>query len=213
MKKKQIIILVISLIVAVTAIALTIYLLDLSTRPNGIDDVKAYREKLESMEVYTVNRESQERLEFYAKSGEKAYIYAEIFGTTRKEEKIIMDGDTYIIDDDYAEYILLKYNDSDVKKIEMELKELEELEYVEGKEVINEEDLEYQEYGTTTDLILNTDFEGVYETAKTRIYFDKEGNMKYIKTFTDSYEELLTIEMKDDVRQDIFVVPEDYTER
>ena len=51
------------------------------------------------------------------------------------------------------------------------------------------------------------------ENVKTRFYFDKNNNLVYVKTiYENTSEEVLKIEIKEQIDNEVFTIPENYAE-
>ena len=150
---------------------------------------------------------------YYAKSGDRAYI--ESLKQGNKSKSIIKDGNSYLLLDSRKIYYTYQNNESDINKILIDLEEIKDSSYEEGKETIENKKYKYEEYDGVTNFFLESIEENVEsdeeENIKTRFYFNN-GKLVYIKTIIDDDEELLKVSMSDDVEDNLFEIPADYKE-
>ena len=147
---------------------------------------------------------------YYATQENKAYINTIYKGT--ESELIIKDGNTYLILDDMKTYYTYKNNETDLNKIQTELKIIKDLEHETGTEKIDNKTYKYEEYKVLTSFAMMdiSNFEENQET-KTRFYFEGN-NLVYIKTIIGEKQELLKVEVSDDIDNKIFEIPSNYKE-
>ena len=129
---------------------------------------------------------------------------------------LIKDNTSYLILHDKEEYY--DYNNiiSEENPLLEELKKISENEYTTGKEEVNGEKYYYEEYDNTSYFLLYAAKDMNPDTAKTRFYF-KGNNLVYIKTIYtttegQNEEELWKVNIKYEVEDKIFEIPENYAE-
>lgn len=210
-KKKNIIIAIIAILVIVSIAGATVFLLNNNNEPEVGQDrtIKLYDELI-SKGTYTFNTFLDENNKmYYSKSQKVAYIDTIYEG--EESEYVVKDGNSYLINDEDEIYYTYHNNEIDLRKIEEELENIKDLEYVTGKEKIGNKEYKYEEYNEKTNLMFK-DFEDIEsKEVKTRFYYD--GNkLVYIQTFVDGYKELLKIEISYDVDSKLFEIPSDYKE-
>ncbi len=207
-KKKIIIIASISVILLVLAIGLSVFLYFFN-KTNEKEDLAGFYEKILYMDTYSVSLTIDNHIEFYAKTDDMAFLSSKLPEDTYSYDRIIKDRKTYILDHERKTFDEIN-NVSELLKIQIEVDAIAGNAYVEGKEFIDGKIYEYDEYEKTSTLAFNKDFEGAFETAKTRFYFDENGNWVYMKTITETHEELIKVEFKEEVDTNIFEIPSDY---
>ena len=135
-------------------------------------------------------------------------MYAENYHTTTLTKS---DG-TYVLMHDEKEYSFYETDDAGADILTDELYNLKGKEYKVGKEKINNETYKYEEYNGFSAFSTMTNKEVNEEETKTKFYFDKENNLKYIKTIVQDEEEMLEIQVTYSVDDEIFEIPSDYAE-
>lgn len=125
---------------------------------------------------------------------------------------MIKNGDTYVILHDRGEYYV--YSDSNIEQniITDGLKELLDKECVTGKEKIRGHKYNYEEYSGSSIFMITTVRNVAESEIKTRLYFDRVGNLTYIKTIFGEEEEILKVELSYEVSDEIFNIPSNYAE-
>lgn len=146
---------------------------------------------------------------FYAKSGNTAYTDTNYNGNETKY--VIKDGNSYLLVDSSKTYYTYKNNMVNLNKVQEAFDELINGEgYETGKEEINGENYNYEQYVGKTNLTLQS-FDDDTNNVKTRLYF-KGNDLVYIKTISEETEELLKVNISYEVDQNLFEIPEDYKE-
>ena len=125
---------------------------------------------------------------------------------------LVENGNTYLVLHDRKEYYIYERNNVEQSILTDGLKDLLGKSYTVGTEKIQGKNYNYEEYdGSTVFMISNTpqlDEDGV----KTRIYFDKNSNIAYIKTIFGEQSELLKVKLTYDADDSLFEIPADYAE-
>lgn len=209
-KKKMIII-----IVAIVVVALIVLGVILANKSNKVTSntkaetkVSTLYNKIKNTDTYSFNFTADDNSKvFYAKSGEKAYMDTKYNGSETKY--IIKDGNSYLIKDSDKRYYTYTNNNIDLDLVSNILADLINLEHNDGKEEIDGESYNYEEYSVLTNIAIS-DFSN--ETnIKTRLYF-KGKDLAYIKTISDRKQELLKVDMSTKVENNLFEIPSDYVE-
>ena len=204
------------LIVSITIIAviiicglITIFMNNNVSEVSDGKTIKLY-EILKDKKTYNFSTIFDEKNKmYYSKNNNTAYVDTIYDGEESKF--IVKDGNSYLLDDKNKVYYTYQNNEMDLNKIESQLEDLKNLEYITGKEKINNKEYKYEEYEIITDFTFKYFENSEIDGAKTRFYYD--GNrLVYIKTFVENYEELLKIEISYDVDSKLFEIPKDYKE-
>ena len=217
-KKKIILISVISVIVLLIIIGVVLYFV-LSNNGGGNDIVNERTENSKLSKLYqelsSKNSFSFETVldddnkMFYAKSGNVAYTDTNYNGNESKF--IIKDGNSYLLVDDTKTYYTYKNNMVNLNKVQEAFDELINTGSFEtGKEEINGENYNYEQYVGKTNLTLRS-FDEDANNIQTRLYF-KGDDLAYIKTISGETEELLKVNISYEVDQNLFEIPEGYKE-
>lgn len=215
-KKKIIIISVVSLVIIALIVGLIIFFVNRNnnvgeggtTPANSTKMAKLYS-NLSNEEVFSFTTVKDENnREIYAKSNNAAYTDTIYDGEESKY--IIKDGNSYLLKDDDKVYYTYQNNEINLNKVLEQLSEIQDSELTEGTEEIEGKKYEYEEYsGFTNFAITITDDNSDIDNTKTRFYFD--GNdLVYIKTIVGNSQELLSVEISNDVDNNLFEIPEDY---
>lgn len=207
---------VVSIIIAICIIAVLIISFFINTnniisKEEGEKIDKLY-ETLKNKEQYTFSAIYDDKNKIYfAKTSDKAYVDSVVDG--KEMEMIVKDGNTYLIKDDEKAYYIYKNNDTNINKIEDDLKELDGMKYELGKEKINGKTYSYIEYSQLTNFtVMDTSNLNSNSEVKTRFYFDMN-DLVYIKTTVGNYIELLKVEISDNINDNLFEIPSEYKER
>lgn len=201
--------------IAAIAVILVIGLVILTMNNGNKDEVaegktiKLY-ESLEKKGTYSFSTTLDEQNKmYYAKENDTAYVDTIYEGEESKF--VVRDGNSYLLNDEDKVYYTYQNNEMDLRKIEGQLEDIKDLEYVTGKEKIGNKQYKYEEYEVTTEFIFKYFEDSEMENAKTRFYYDGD-KMVYIKTIIGDYEELLKVDISYDVNSKLFEIPSDYKE-
>jgi hypothetical protein len=217
MSKKKKVILIISIAILVLAIIVSlIYFIKTKSKTENIaldgstsKIAKLYSELIEKQAFSFTTTLDDDNKMYYAKKDEMAYIDTTYQGTTSKF--IIKDGNSYLLVENRNKYYTYQNNEIDLEKITLQLEEIQEQQYSEGKETIENEQYKYEEYEMVTDFLMKNVTTEEEQTAKTRFYFD--GNkLVYIKTIIGEYQEILKVDISYSVDDSLFEIPSDYQE-
>ena len=173
--------------------------------------MKTILEKLTTSSDYIFTEEKNETEKtIMAKKGDKTLIDQYFEGVHRTT--IVENDSTCFILHDREEYYIYNNNNIEQKILEDGIKELLEKEYITGDEKIFGKKYAYEEYSGSSVFLLNSIRDVEEENIKTRLYFDKNDDLKYIKTIFGEDEELLNIDIKYEVDDSIFEIPSNYAE-
>lgn len=146
---------------------------------------------------------------YYAKKNNMARL--DIGKQGRVSTYIVKNGNSYLLVSDQKVYYTYLNNETNLGKIELSLENLKNSEYTKGKEKIEGQEYNYEEYKGITDFLLKSSSELKEQNARTRFYF-KADKLEYIKTIEGEYQELLKVETSYQVEDDQFEIPSDYQE-
>lgn len=209
--KKTIIIAIIAAVVVLAIAGVAIFAINNNEGAQVGQDktIKLYNE-LTKKEKYNFNTFlNEENKLYYSKDKDTAYVDTIYEGEESKF--VVKDGNSYLLDDEYKVYYTYKNNEMDLKKIERQLEEVKELEYVAGKEKIDNKEYKYEEYAITTEFLFKYFENTEANNGKTRFYYDGD-KLVYIKTMVGNYEELLKVDISYNVNSKLFEIPSDYKE-
>ena len=209
-RKKRII--VISIIVLIV-IALIITLISINNnKKDNVSKLKAISEKIITSQTYTFTAEkNDEEKTIMAKRGNQTLIDQYFSGVHRTT--IVKDDVTYYILHDREEYYIYTNNNIEQTILEDAISDLLQRTYTIETEKIFGKKYDYEEYSGSSAFLLTNLRDVNEENIKTRLYFDKNDNLKYIKTiYGESDEELLNIDLKYEVEDSMFEIPSNYAE-
>lgn len=160
--------------------------------------------------VFTEQKDSKNKT-IIAKDGERTAIDSYTSGT--HTTTIVENGTTTYILHDREEYYIYQQNNVEQGILTDWIKETVEKEYTNGKEKVRGKTYSYEEYSGGTMFMETTSLYINEEDIKTRFYFDKEGNLVYIKSiYGENDEELLEIDLTKEVNNSLFEIPANYAE-
>lgn len=210
MKKRKVIILAIIAILIIIGVVTGIVLIKKSKENDNEKKLSKIYEDLISSQTYTFTMEQNNKNKtIMTKTEDKTAIdqYLENNHTTT----IVKDGNTYLLLHDREEYYVYKNNNIEQSILTDGLNEILNKEAIKGIEKVNGKKYSYEEYeGSTIFMISNT--LNLDDEIKTRFYFDKKGDLIYIKTVYGENEELLKVELTNQVDTKIFEIPSNYAE-
>lgn len=214
-KKKKITLIIIAIIIVLLIIAGVVYWIGCiikkgNTTLNGnTSKVNALCSELKEKQAFSFKTTlDDQNTVYYAKKDNMAYVETTYQGD--KSKFITKNGNAYLLIDDQKTYYTYQNNETDLEKITLQLENITQIEYVEGKEKIEDKNYQYEEYKGTTEFLVK-DITTTEEKGKTRFYFD--GNkLVYIKTIIEDYEETLKVDISYSVDDKLFEIPSDYTE-
>ena len=201
-KKKKIILISIAVIIILLTISGIVWYFVFVNNSGGNDRVNEGTENSKLSKLYqelsSKNSYSFETVldddnkMFYAKSGNVAYTDTNYNGNESK-------------------YYTYKNNMVNLNKVQEAFDELINTGSFEtGREEINGENYNYEQYAGKTNLALQS-FDDDTNNVKTRLYF-KGDDLVYIKTISGETEELIKVNISYEVDQNLFEIPSDYRE-
>ena len=125
---------------------------------------------------------------------------------------LVKDNNTYLILHDRKEYYVYEQNNVEQNILTDGIKEVVDKDFTTGEEKVKGKKYDYEEYNGSTMFMITNTLELNEADIKTRFYFDKNGNLTYIKTIYGEDEELLKVNLEKDVDDSIFEIPADYAE-
>lgn len=210
MKKKKIVVLAVVVLIIVGAIVATVMILNNNNDNNGETRLTNIYNTLTSSETYTFTMmQDDSNKTIMTKNGEETAI--DLYTNDSHSTTIIRDGNTYLVLHDRSEYYVYEGNDTEQNILTNSISELFDTEYTTGTEKLNGKKYYYEEYKGSTFFMVSTQLK-LNEEVTTRFYFDKNNNLKYIKTTYGETEELLQIEVTNTAEESLFTIPSDYAE-
>ena len=210
MKKKKIIILSVIILIIIGIIVAGIMLTRNSNEKNNETKLNKIYDTLTSSQTYLFKMTQNEKNQtIMAKKNEETVIdqYTEDSHSTT----LIKDGDTYLILHDRNEYYVYEGNNVEQNLLTEGINELINKEFTSGTEKVKGKKYDYEEYNPITIFMTSNQLK-LDEEVKTKFYFDKNKDLKYIKTTFGDTEELLEIELSNEVNDSLFIIPSDYAE-
>ena len=216
-KKKKIIIISISAVIALIIIGVTIYFITRNVTESANENklLKMY-EKMAQNETYTISFKLNDDNQYtVSRQGNQANI--DIYDEGTRTTDIIKDGNTYLLV--YSTNRYYTYNNNDLQLTEL-INEINDIiqsqEPEKGEEEINGKTYEYLEYKNVSYFLMNPD-ETVSggntsqedENINTRFYF-KGDKLEYIKTIMPNKTELLEVNVSYDVDNSLFEIPDNF---
>ena len=125
---------------------------------------------------------------------------------------LVKDNNTYLILHDRKEYYVYEQNNVEQNILTDGIKEVVDKDFTTGEEKVKGKKYDYEEYNGSTMFMITNTLELNEADIKTRFYFDKNGNLTYIKTIYGEEQELLKVNLEKDVDDSIFEIPSDYAE-
>ena len=125
---------------------------------------------------------------------------------------LIKDNVTYLILPDRKEYYVYEGNNVDQTFLTDGIKDIMSKEHTSGTEKVRGKKYDYEEYDGSSMFLLSNSLNLDENDVKTRFYFDKKGNLVYIKTIYGDQHELLKVSLNKSVDSSVFDIPSDYAE-
>ncbi len=125
---------------------------------------------------------------------------------------LIKDNVTYLILPDRKEYYVYEGNNVDQTFLTDGIKDIMSKEHTNGTEKVRGKKYDYEEYDGSSMFLLSNSLNLDENDVKTRFYFDKKGNLVYIKTIYGDQHELLKVSLNKSVDSSVFDIPSDYAE-
>lgn len=210
MKKKKIIALIIAILIILVAIVIITKVVSSKNRDQESKLIKIYDTLTTSSAYEFTIEQSDNNKTIMAKKDDRTSI--DQYSGDSHSTTLVENGNTYLVLHDRKEYYIYERNNVEQSILTDGLKDLLGKSYTVGTEKIRGKNYNYEEYdGSTVFMISNTpqlDEDGV----KTRIYFDKNSNIAYIKTIFGDQSELLKVKLTYDADDSLFEIPADYAE-
>ena len=174
-------------------------------------------EDLNSNQTYLFEMEQNSNNKIImAKKGDKTIIDQYSKDSEVKTEShtttLVKDNNTYLILHDRKEYYVYEQNNVEQNILTDGIKEVIDKDFTTGEEKVKGKKYNYEEYNGSTMFMITNTLELNEADIKTRFYFDKNGNLTYIKTIYGEEQELLKVNLEKDVDDSIFEIPSDYAE-
>lgn len=210
MKKKKIIALIIAILIILVAIVIITKVVSSKNKDQESKLIKIYDTLTTSSAYEFTIEQSDNNKTIMAKKDDKTSI--DQYSGDSHSTTLVENDNTYLVLHDRKEYYIYERNNVEQSILTDGLKDLLGKSYTVGTEKIRGKNYNYEEYdGSTVFMISNTpqlDEDGV----KTRIYFDKNSNIAYIKTIFGDQSELLKVKLTYDADDSLFEIPADYAE-
>lgn len=210
MKKRKVIV-IISIIVLIV-IALIIAIISINNKRDDVSKLKPIFEKINSSSAYKFTAEkNDEEKTIMAKKGNQTLIDQYFSGVHRTT--LVKDDTTCYILHDREEYYIYENSNIEQTILEDAIADLLQRTYTTGTEKVFGKKYDYEEYNGSSAFLLTNLRDVNEENIKTKLYFDKNDNLKYIKTiYGENEEELLNIDIQYEVEDSMFEIPSNYAE-
>lgn len=209
MKKKKLVKLVLIILVILAIILVTIKII--SKKENGIKRLANLYNTLNTSQTYLFEMEKDnENKKILAKKGDKMMI--DQYSKDSHSTIILKDNNTFYVLHDREEYYVYEPDSEDQSILTDGISEVMQKPFTTGTEKIKGKSYTYEEYAGSTMFIITSTLDISGEDVKTRFYFDKGGNLAYIKTIYGGYQELLKIKLATEVDDSLFEIPSNYAE-
>ena len=209
----------IPLIVVILVIIVIIFGISklLSQKDDQTQKLAKIYEDLNSNQTYLFEMEQNSNNKIImAKKGDKTIIDQYSKDSETKTENhtttLVKDNNTYLILHDRKEYYVYEQNNVEQNILTDGIKEVIDKDFTTGEEKVKGKKYNYEEYNGSTMFMITNTLELNEADIKTRFYFDKNGNLTYIKTIYGEEQELLKVNLEKDVDDSIFEIPSDYAE-
>ena len=162
-------------------------------------------ENLNSNQTYLIEMEQNSSNKIImAKKGEETIIDQYSKDSETKAEShtttLVKDNNTYLILHDRQEYYVYEQNNVEQNILTDGIKEIIDKNYTTGEEKVKGKKYYYEEYDGSTMFMITNTLELSEADIKTRFYFDKSGNLTYIKTiyYSQSYDSAVSSGFRDE---------------
>lgn len=208
MKKKK---LIISIIIVLVVLAIIVFVI--SKNKNKTQEsklVQIYNEITENQSYYFEIEQNDENKTIMAKNGDKTVIDSYSGGT--RSTTLIKDGNTYIIFHDREEYYVFDTDNVEQTILTDGIEELLKKNFKTGQEKIKGKKCTYEEYEGSTFFIMSNMLDLDENDTKTRLYFDKNNQLVYVKIINSQEAEILKITLTKEADNSLFEIPSNYAE-
>lgn len=216
-KKKNFALLVIGVVVVIMLVVLIVNGVNKRKEEEQKQRTLALYEKLNESESYTISLETDENnKKLIAREGEMARI--DVYEDGEQITNLVKDGNTYVLVYNNDRYFTYSNNTTRLRKFVKELEEIvtvsdgEELQFNKGKEEINGVTYKYEEFSGTYSFMVKgrrTDIDE--DNIVARFYYDGD-ELKYIKTISGEYEELVKVNIQYNTNGIDFDIPSTFEE-
>jgi competence protein ComGC len=209
MKKKRLITLaIIILIVILVILAIRMFVKKEQAQESKI--INIYDKLVTSQEYLCTIEQDDENKIIMAKKGEKTII--DQYSGESHSTTLVKDENTYLVLHDRQEYYVYERNNVEQSILTDGLKELINKSYEVGTEKVKGKNYSYEEYEGSTVFTLSSTLALNEEGVKTRVYFNKDSELVYIKTIFGDQNELLKVSLSYEAEDSLFDIPENYAE-
>lgn len=189
----------------------------IGNKNSNIQELSKIYEELSSGQTYQFEWEQNSNNKtIIDKDGDKTLIdqYSKDEDSTTQihTKTLIKENSTYLILPDRKEYYVYEGNNVDQTFLTDGIKEIMNKEYTKGSEKVRGKKYNYEEYNGSSMFLLSNSLNLDTNDVKTRFYFDKKGNLVYIKTLYGEQHELLKVNLTKEVDSSVFEIPADYAE-
>ena len=217
---KKISIPILPIIIVIMAIIIVIMMFMRVTKEDGSKLSKIYNKMIEN-QTYAFTRYNLEEKNKYIIYRKVDKTLIDMYNPGEHSTTLVLGGDTYLISHENEEYYIYPNNNPDEEILTDSLKEIIELEYSTGKEKIYGKNYKYEEYSGVSEFLISSVNNIDVDSVKTRFYFDGS-KLVYLKTIYNAIdeetgektqiEELQTVEVEYEVKDNVFEIPANYAE-
>lgn len=209
MKKKKTMFLIVTILV-ISIIAIIVSKILNGSNKSEQKLLKIY-ENLNSSQTYLFEiQQNDDNKTIMAKKEDKTII--DQYSKGNHSTTLVKDNNTYLILHNREEYYVYEQNNVEQSILTDGIKEIIEKEYITGVEKVRGKKYSYEEYNGSTMFMITSTLDINEEDIKTRFYFDKDGNLVYIKTLLGEKQELQKVKLESEVSDSIFEIPSNYAE-
>lgn len=158
---------------------------------------------------YTFTREKDKDNQITnMRKGDKAYKEEIVDGGVLTY--LVVEGDTYLLQNDTKTYYRYQNNDMILGEITNNLEKIKDSDFSTGKETIDKKEYTYEEFSGYQEFLMDTNLTTSDSSkAKTRFYF-KGNTLTYIKTIVGDQEELIKVTVTNQAEDSKLQLPQDY---
>lgn len=214
MKKKLLIIIAVVIFILIVVTGVIYYIYNAKNNNEGINTSKLSNiyDKMISSNIYTVTMTLDENNKIIT-SRKYDVAYVDIYNNGEHTTNVVKDGNMYFLMHDTKNYYVYLNNNIELSKLTNTFEELISMENTKGKEKINNNIYNYEEFKDFYGFIFNYDKNVVNQNVRTRFYF-KGDKLEYINTISDNNEELLKVEISyKEGQSSLYEIPTDYKEK
>lgn len=211
MRRKKRIIVISIIVLIIIALIITLICIN-NNKKDDVSKLKAIFEKINSSSTYMFTAEKNDEEKTIMAKKENQTLIDQYFSGIHRTTLVKDDTTCYILHDREEYYI---YENSNIEQTILEdaIADLLQRTYTTGTEKVFGKKYEYEEYSGSSAFLLTNLRDVNEENIKTKLYFDKNDNLKYIKTvYGENDEELLNVDIKYEVEDSMFEIPSNYAE-